>query len=59
MFDERQGDQDKEQPDGWETLLFPNSGLVEDRFDAQLIEGPVDLGFNIEAMPLYCPLDGQ
>ena len=59
MFDERQDDYDKEQRDGWETLLFPDSGLVEERSDAQLIERPVDLGLSIEAMPLYFPLDGQ
>lgn len=46
MFDERKDDQDKEQRDGREPLLFPNSGLVEERSDAQLIEGLVDLGFN-------------
>ena len=43
LFDERQDDYDKEQRDGWETLLFPDSGLVEERSDAQLIERLVDL----------------
>ena len=59
MFDERQDGHDKEQRDGWEPLLFPDSGLVEERSKAQLIEGLVDLGFNIEATTFDFPLDGK
>ncbi len=59
MFDERQDDYDKEQRDGWETLLFPDSGLVEDVLMPSSLERLVDLGLSIEAMPLYFPLDGQ
>ena len=50
MFDERQDGHDKEQRDGWEPLLFADASLVEERSNAQLIEGLVDLGMNIEAL---------
>ena len=33
--------------------------LVEERSNAQLIEGLVDLGFNIEATAFDFPLDGK
>jgi len=59
MLDERQNDHDKEQRDGWESFFFPDSGLMEERSDPQLIEGLVDLGINIEAMVFDFPLDGQ
>ncbi len=59
VFDERQNDHDKEQRDGWESFFFPDSGLMEERSDPQVIEGIVDLGFDIKAMLLYFPLDGQ
>ena len=49
MLDERQNDHNKEQRDRWEALLFADSRLVEERSDTQLIEGLVDLRFNIEA----------
>ena len=59
MFNERQDGHDKEQRDGWEALLFPDSSLVKERSDSQLIEGFVDLGFNIEAMTFDFSLDGK
>ena len=59
VLDERQNDQNKEQRDRWEALLFADSRLVEERSDTQLIEGLVDLGFNIEAMVFDFPLNKQ
>lgn len=59
MFDERQDGHDKEQRDGWKALLFADASLVEDRSDAQLIEGLVDLRCNIEATAFDFPLDGK
>ena len=55
----RQDGHDKEQRDGSKALLFADSGLVEERSDAQLIEGLVDLRFNIEAPAFDFSLDGK
>ena len=59
VLDERQDGHDKKQRDGWEPLLFVDARLVEERSNAQLIEGLVDLGFNIEATAFDFPLDGK
>ena len=59
MLDERQDGHDKEQRDGSKALLFADSGLVEERSDAQLIEGRVDLRFNLEATAFDFPLAGK